>query len=133
MKTPFEYDIFISYSQKDRAAAERLQVALEARKLKVWRDKRLTEMPAADFIARIDGALARSARVLVLWSGASVLSSWVQGEAGKARMAEKIVPVALEPLAALLPLIPAPFNILPTLDISGAILDLEPLLQRAGR
>ena len=42
------------------------------------------------------------------------------------------MPVALEPLAALLPLIPAPFNILPTLDISGAILDLEPLLHALG-
>ena len=38
MKTSFEYDIFISYSQNDRAAAERLQAALEARKLKVLRE-----------------------------------------------------------------------------------------------
>ncbi len=132
MKTPFEYDIFISYSQKDRAAAERLHAALEARKLKVWRDKRLAEAPAKDFIAQIDQAHERSARVLVLWSRASAISAWVLAEAEKARMAGKIVPLALEPAGALLPLIPAPFNMLPTLDASAAILDLEPVLCAMG-
>ena len=132
MKTPFEYDIFISYGQKDRVAAERLHAALEARKLKVWRDKRLTEAPAADFIAQINRAHERSARVLVLWSRASVLSQWVAAEAEKARIAQKIVALSLEPAAALLPFIPAPFNILPTVDISAAILDLEPVLHAIG-
>ena len=107
MKTPFEYDIFISYSQKDRAAAERLHAALEARKLKVWRDKRLTEAPAKDFIAQIDRAHERSARVLVLWSRASAISAWVLAEAEKARVAGKILPLALEPIGALLPLFQA--------------------------
>ena len=132
MKTPFEYDIFISYSQKDRAAAERLHAALEARKLKVWRDKRLTEAPAKDFIAQIDRAHERSARVLVLWSRASAVSAWVLAEAEKARVAGKILPLALEPIGALLPCIPSPFNILPTLDASAAILDLEPVLRAMG-
>ncbi len=132
MKTPFEYDIFISYGQKDRAAAERLHAALEARKLKVWRDKRLTEAPAKDFIAQIDRAHERSARVLVLWSRASAVSAWVLAEAEKARVAGKIVPLALEPIGALLPCISSPFNILPTLDASAAILDLEPVLRAMG-
>ncbi len=132
MKTSFEYDIFISYSQKDRAAAERLQAALEARRLKVWCDKRLAENPAADFIAQIDGAHARSKRVVVLWSRSSVASPWVRAESEMALMAEKILPLALEPLAVLVPLIPLPFNILPTLDASVAILDLEPILRALG-
>ncbi len=132
MKTSFEYDIFISYSQKDRAAAERLQAALEARRLKVWCDRRLAENPAADFIGQIDGALARSRRVLVLWSRSSVASSWVRAEAGMARRAAKIVPLALEPLTALLPLISSPFDILPTLDASSTILELEPILRALG-
>ncbi len=132
MKTSFEYGIFISYCQKDRAAAERLQAALEARRLKVWCDKRLAEMPAPDFVARINTAHERSARVLVLWSRASVASPWVRAEAEKARLAEKIVPLGLEPPGTLLPSMPSPFNVLPTLDASSTILDLEPILFALG-
>jgi hypothetical protein len=51
MSGKFPYDIFISYSQKDRGAAERLQAAFEAHKLKVWRDPRLLDNPEASFIA----------------------------------------------------------------------------------
>ena len=133
MKTPFEYDIFISYGQKDRAAAERLHAALEARKLKVWRDKRLTEAPAKDFIAQIDRAHERSARVLVLWSRASAVSAWVLAEAEKARMAgENRAAGAGAGRRAAAAVFPRPFNMLPTLDASAAILDLEPVLRAMG-
>ncbi len=128
----FPFDIFISYSQKDRLSAETLQAALEAHTLKVWRDERLLDNPEASFIGEINQALERSAKVLVLWSRNSVVSAWVQGEAEKARMAAKVVPLALEPIGTLLPFIPSPFNILPTIDVSGASADLGPLLRALG-
>jgi hypothetical protein len=132
MTSVFPYDIFISYSQKDRAAAERLQAALEACGLEVWRDKRLLDNPDSSYIGEINAALERSAKVLVLWSRNSVASSWVHAEAEKARMARKAVLLALEPIGALLPFIPAPFNTLPILDASGESIDLEPVLRALG-
>ncbi|MGO9173873.1 MAG: TIR domain-containing protein [Rhodomicrobium sp.] len=132
MKTLFEHDIFISYSQKDREAAERLQAAFEAHKLKVWRDERLLDNPEHGFISNISTALERSAKAVVLWSRNSVSSAWVQAEAEKARHAQKIVALALEPLSALLPFIPMPFNILPTIDVSAATPDLAPVLRALG-
>ena len=132
MTSAFPYDIFISYSQRDRAAAERIQAALASHDLKIWRDERLLDNPDSSFIGEINAALERSAKVLVLWSRNSVGSAWVQAEAEKARMAEKVVPLALDPIGALLPFIPPPFNILPTIDVSAGNADLEPVLRALG-
>ncbi|MFZ1108587.1 MAG: toll/interleukin-1 receptor domain-containing protein [Rhodomicrobium sp.] len=132
MTSAFPYDIFISYSQRDRAAAERIQAALASHDLKIWRDERLLDNPDSSFIGEINAALERSAKVLVLWSRNSVGSAWVQAEAEKARMAEKVVPLALDPIGALLPFIPTPFNILPTIDVSARNADLEPVLRALG-
>ncbi len=132
MPGAFPNDIFISYSQKDRAAAEKLQAAFAAHKLKVWRDERLLDNPERDFIGTINEALERSAKVVVLWSRNSVGSAWVLAEAEKARMAQKVAPLALEPLGALLPYIPTPFNILPTIDVSAETIDLAPILRALG-
>ena len=128
----FLYDIFISYSQKDREAAERLEAAFEAHNFKVWRDERLLDSPTGDFAGTINDALERSARAVVLWSRNSVDSPWVLGEAERARMAGRIVPLALEPVDALLPHIPTPFNILPTIGVSAETLDLAPVLRALG-
>ena len=68
----------------------------------------------------------------MLWSRNSVNSAWVTAEAEKARRAEKIVPLALEPIGVLLPFIPRPFNMLPTLDVSAPVLDLTPILRALG-
>jgi hypothetical protein len=106
MTQAFEHDIFISYSQKDRKAAERLQAEFEDRGLDVWRDERLLDNPERDFITNINTALENSAKVVVLWSRNSLGSTWVKGEAEKARMAQKIVPLAVEPISTLLPLMP---------------------------
>ena len=132
MKRVFPHDIFISYSQKDREAATRLQAAFKAHGLEVWRDERLADSAEASFISTINEALDRSAKVVVLWSRKSVNSTWVHGEAERARMAGRVVPLALEPIGALLPYIPSPFNILPTIDVSAETLDLEPVLRALG-
>ena len=67
MTAAFPYDIFISYSQKDRPSAEKLQAALEARDLKFWRDERLADSPAESYMATINAAHDRAKRVVVLW------------------------------------------------------------------
>ena len=132
MVAPHQHDVFISYSQRDREAAVRLEHALAARGLRIWRDDRLADAPAQDFITQIHDAHATAARVLVLWSRTSVRSTWVLAEAEKARMAEKIVTLALEPLGALLAFIPPPFNILGVIDASAAAIDLDPILRALG-
>lgn len=132
MVGPHQWDVFISYSQRDRDAAVRLHEALAARGLRVWRDNRLADAPAQNYITQINQAHTDSARVLVLWSRNSVQSTWVLGEAEKARDGEKIVTLALEPLAGRLPLIPIPFNILGVIDASAPALDLDPIVRALG-
>ena len=66
MVAQFQYDVFISYSQKDRVAAEDLQEALKERGLKVWRDERITDSASSSFVSTINGSLERSAKVIVL-------------------------------------------------------------------
>ena len=132
MVAQFQYDVFISYSQKDRVAAEDLQEALKERGLKVWRDERITDSASSSFVSTINGSLERSAKVIVLWSRRSLASVWVLSEAERARLLERVVPLALEPLDALLPFIPAPFNILPAFDVTNEGFDLDVLLRAMG-
>ena len=132
MTARFEHDIFISYSQKDREAAARLQALFEARDLKTWRDERLSDSPDESYISTINNAHERSAKVVVLWSQNSVVSGWVQAEAKRAKDRNKIVPLALEPISGLEPFIPMPFNLLPTLDASAVPLDLDLILRALG-
>jgi tetratricopeptide (TPR) repeat protein len=92
---PDEIDVFISYSQKDRDTAEEVERMLKNLGKKVWRDDRLTERPAENFILQINQAHQKAVRVLVLWSPHSVSSRWVLEEAEAAANARKIVPLTL--------------------------------------
>lgn len=117
-------DVFISYSNLDAAHAETLQGQLEGLGLKVWRDK--TELEAGDpFIPKINAALDQAARVIVLWSQASVRSNWVLGEADKARIRKKIIPIRIDDCELL-----APFNVLHTVPLSEVAANSE-LVTRA--
>jgi hypothetical protein len=72
-------DIFLSYAREDRAAAERIAQALTNRDYTVWWDR---DIPAGPSYAQvIEQALTSAKCVVVLWSAASVSSSWVQDEA----------------------------------------------------
>lgn len=83
-------DVFLSYSSKDRAAAERVQQALKARGLDVFLDQ---ETPAGmDWDTWIRAKLADCKVVLVLWSRTSVKSPNVRHEAIIARDANKLMP-----------------------------------------
>ena len=86
--------IFISYSSKDRARAERLATILEGQGLEVWWDR--TIPPGKTFDQVIERALEEAHGVIVLWSANSVASNWVKAEAAEALRREILVPVVLE-------------------------------------
>jgi tetratricopeptide (TPR) repeat protein len=80
-------DAFISYSSDDVAQAVKLQAALEAAGLSVWRDH---------VVPTISRALRNAAAVVVLWSDSAAKSRWVQKEADYAEVAGKFLPLAVE-------------------------------------
>lgn len=91
-------DVFLSYSSKDRAAAERVQKALEHAGIDVFWDQETP--PGVDWDTWIREKLSRAKAAIVLWSKASIESPNVRHEAIVARDAGKLVPVMIETLAA---------------------------------
>ena len=82
--------IFISYSSKDRCAAEIIHKNLEAAGFVVWRDQTRLE---TDWSREIAFALADSDLICLLWSEHSEKSKWVKNEWLTARALEKwIIP-----------------------------------------
>jgi TIR domain len=75
-------DIFLSYAREDRASAERIAQTLAGRG-NVWWDPDLPAGP--NYTQVIEQALTSAKCVLVLWSAASVVSTWVQDEAREAQ------------------------------------------------
>jgi formylglycine-generating enzyme required for sulfatase activity len=86
-------DIFISYAEEDREQARRLAEALEAQGWSVFWDR--TILPGKTWRQVIDTALHEARCVIVAWSEASILSSWVCEEADEGRERKVLVPVLL--------------------------------------
>jgi hypothetical protein len=81
------YDLFISYSSKDRAFVERLADALRRRGLKLWYDQ--WEMRPGDRLRdRINSGIASSRYFLVALTPSSVAASWVRTELDAAMIRE---------------------------------------------
>ena len=91
-------DVFLSYSSKDRAAAQRVQQALEARGIDVFWDQEMP--PGQDWDTWIRGKLTACKLAVVLWSRTSVASDNVRHEALVARKAKKLLPAMIDPIAA---------------------------------
>lgn len=91
-------DVFLSYSSKDRAAAQRVQEALSARGIDVFWDQ--ATPPGQDWDTWIRSKLANSKVAIVLWSRESVKSDNVRHEALVARKAKKLLPAMIDPIAA---------------------------------
>lgn len=95
------YDAFLSYSRRDIEIARRLQEALEARKLSIFRDETgilLGEL----WPVRLEQAIAGSRAFLFLISQESVSSGWVEEERTYAQIRArresdlKLIPVVLD-------------------------------------
>jgi tetratricopeptide (TPR) repeat protein len=87
--------LFLSYSRKDAARAERFTRWIEHEGHDVWRDEEDIG-GGATFSSEIEKALTQCNAVLVLWSEHSVLSAWVRDEAGFGRDSGKLIPLSLD-------------------------------------
>jgi hypothetical protein len=82
-------DVFISYSQIDRKAAEILANYLQDQGFKVWWDYNIDG--GEDYRTAIVKNLAESKAVIVIWSSHSVVSPFVLDEASRALQENKLV------------------------------------------
>ncbi len=87
-------DIFLSYSNEDRAIAKSIAEALEAQGCSVWWDRVIP--PGRRFYEVIEQELEAAKCVIVLWSHKSVKSKWVNTEASEGDMRGVLVPVLIE-------------------------------------
>ncbi len=104
-------DIFISYASGDREHAKMLAETLVRRGWSVWWDR--TIPPGQEYDKVIESALDSAKCVVVLWSTASVASSWVKTEAAEAMRRKILVPALIDHLT-----IPLEFRRLQAADLS---------------
>lgn len=105
-------DVFISYSRKDRKAAESAAARIEKEGWSSWWDKSLSAGERWDESIRAE--LAHAGCVLVLWSRNSWGSKWVQAEAHAGFGRDALVAARLDDVH-----IEPPFNIVQTSDLRG--------------
>ena len=85
--------VFISYSRKDGAAAEKLRAALSARKIDCYLDTH-DILPGEVWQARIGQLVARADSVVFLISPDSVASSMCDWEVNETeRLSKRLLPV----------------------------------------
>lgn len=103
-------DIFLSYSNDDRARVEPLARALSALGWEVWWDPKILAGQTWDQVveSELDGARC----VVVAWTANSVSSRWVKTEAEEGRRRNVLVPVLLEDVR-----IPLAFRYLQAADL----------------
>ncbi len=119
--------VFLSYSREDAAKARSLAKAIEQAGHQVWWDRHISS--GSEFAGAIEQALNSADAVLVLWSRASVGSSWVRDEATEGRDGGRLVPVVLDDCRP-----PIGFRQFQSMDLSGwngrgAPKDLDDLLR----
>ncbi|MBL8153786.1 MAG: toll/interleukin-1 receptor domain-containing protein [Anaerolineae bacterium] len=77
-------DLFISYSTKDAAVANRLTAFLDGKGITYWRDTRNLEFGSPDWLKAIEEAIKEVRAFVILLSPISVESPWVTIELGYA-------------------------------------------------
>lgn len=104
------YDVFLSYAREDLAAVQSLVSAIEAEGLSVFWDRQI--VPGQPWSDVLEAAINNSRAVVVVWSAASVKSTWVKAEATEAMARGKLVPVRIDNAA-----IPMPFGQVQTAQV----------------
>lgn len=89
------WDVFISYSSKDRPRVQRLVERLREKGVAVWWDDGNLP-PGQRWDDEIERGLNESSKVVILWSEASIQSEEVKDEAYLARDLGKALPVRIE-------------------------------------
>ena len=92
----FEYDVFLSYSSRDRPRAAAVVERLKVAGLRVFWDRDI--LSGALWRPKLTKSLKASQCVLVLWSSAAKASAWVQAEAELAQKLGVLQQTLLEPL-----------------------------------
>jgi len=87
-------DIFISYSHHDKEIAERYAHSFESKGWTVFWDKAIP--PGKTYDHFINEQLQSARCIVVLWSGASVVSDWVKEEAQRGVRRGNLVPIMIE-------------------------------------
>jgi hypothetical protein len=96
-------DVFVSYAHEDEVAANVLSAGLERRGRSVFIDARLAGSGA--FNSKLTSVANEARVIVVLWSGYSVASRWVNAEALLGFDTHRLVNVMLEEVG-----VPLPFN-----------------------
>ena len=87
-------DIFISYSRTDRERVALLADALIASGYSTWWDNNLAG--GVEYSREIEARITAAKAVVVVWSRASIESTWVADEAELGRDTGKLVPVLID-------------------------------------
>jgi formylglycine-generating enzyme required for sulfatase activity len=106
-------DVFLSYANEDEAHAEALARAFEACGWSVWWDRKIQSGKV--FHKEIQSAINEARCIVVIWSQASVESTWVYAEAEKGRVRGNLLPVVVDEHATP----PIPFGQLQTTNLIG--------------
>jgi hypothetical protein len=104
-------EVFISYSQKDRAIVAPIATRLVELGIDAWYDREISA--GQSFGAIIRARLREAKAIIVCWSTEAIESQWVDSEADFAREMGTYVPIFVTP-CALMP----PFNRIHTDDLS---------------
>jgi hypothetical protein len=105
-------DVFLSYAREDQHKAEALAAILARQGWSVWWDRSI--LAGRSFEDDIEQELRQAAVVVVLWSRASVASSWVRNEAAEGMARRILVPARIDGAA-----IPLGFRGLQAADLSS--------------
>lgn len=105
-------DVFISYAHEDRHVVRELAHSLTNTGFSVWWDREIAV--GADLVQVIESKLETCKAVIVLWSAASVRSTWVISEANVGLDAGRLIPVHIDGSS-----IPLPFRMSETADLRG--------------
>ena len=105
------YDVFLSYAREDLSTVKALVSEIEAEGLTVFWDRHI--QLGQQWSDVLDQALREARVVIVIWSKASVKSTWVKAEATEAMALGRLVPLRIDNAA-----IPMPFGQVQTADVS---------------
>lgn len=87
-------DVFISYARSDRDRIALISEALQTSGVSCWWDGNLAG--GMEYSREIEGRIEAAKAVVVVWSPASVESTWVADEAELGRDAGKLVPLVID-------------------------------------